>query len=317
MRILYNGVHFDYGIKTNYPSWEFYNLELGLKEFCENKGWEFRCFNPDLYSLETRWNELGNVIASFQPDYTFAVNFNSNHDIPENLANLLHKQDGKLIEFHCDPVRRFLELSNRKGFVDHFITTDSRTISWYEDKKMSVINSQYAVSSAYQDLGLERNIDVCFIGQKYGWREQAIKLLRSHSVNVDLYGKFWNKNDDSEMISFEKMINVLSRSKICLSFLGAFPGTMAPDQLKARVFEATALGCCVVSTPSFNLQDYFRENEEVVVSEKISQMADQIKELLADNNKRIAIAKSGQHRTLNDHTWQKRFTNIFNQIGVA
>lgn len=313
-KVLYSAVLYDYGIKNNGPGYEHFNLELGLKDFCAAKEWDFIAFNPDKYPEKSRFERLKEEIVEFQPDYLFSVNFNDSHDVPREAADILHTLGGKLIEFHCDPVRRFLELSKRKRFVDWFITTDERTLGWYENLQMKVINSQYAVSSIYKTLNTERDIDVSFVGQSYGWRKDAIRILQKNGVDVQVFGKFWNKEDDSEMISFDKVLNILSRSKICISFLGSFPGTAAPDQLKARVFEATAMGGCLVTTPSFNIDNYFIDKKEIFVCDKMTIMADTVKELLSNNNKRMEVAKAGKERTLTEHTWEKRFESIFSQI---
>lgn len=320
-KILYHGVYFDYGLKHLWPSYEYYNLEWGLRDFCIRQGWTLQTFHPDQFSPETRWQEFGNLISEFQPDYFFGVNFNEDHDLPENLASLLKKQDCKLIEFHCDPVRRFSELTaNRRRFIDYFITTDSRTTGWYQEwykKPLNVINSQYAISTAYKDWNyIERDIDVSFIGQKYGWREQAINILRKHGVNVQLYGKFWEKQDDSGMISFSEMLEILNRSKIVINFLGTFPGTAAPDQIKGRTFEIPACGACQVSTPAFNLEDYFKNGEEIIICDKITEMAEQIKELLSNDKKRLTIANAGNKRVWDSHTWNLRYQDIFKEIGA-
>ena len=64
-----------------------------------------------------------------------------------------------------------------------------------------------------------------------------------------------------------------------------------------------------------NLRDYYAD-QEVAIFSSTEDLINQAKELLKDTSKREAIALAGYRRTLAEHTYEKRFNEIFKAMGL-
>lgn len=73
-----------------------------------------------------------------------------------------------------------------------------------------------------------------------------------------------------------------------------------------RLYEATGVGACLLTDARGNLCELFEPEKEVVTYSSVDECIDKVKWLLANPEKRKAIAFAGQERTLKDHTWEKR-----------
>lgn len=73
-----------------------------------------------------------------------------------------------------------------------------------------------------------------------------------------------------------------------------------------RLFEATGVGTCLVTDWKENLYELFEADHEVVTYRSNEECVEKIKWLLDNPKEREKIAKSGQIRTLRDHTFDKR-----------
>lgn len=83
-----------------------------------------------------------------------------------------------------------------------------------------------------------------------------------------------------------------------------------------RLFEATGAGVCLLTEDRDNLGDMFEAGEELFACKSPKDAARIIDELLADDSRRSAVAKAGQNRTLQEHTYQHRMQEL-SQILVS
>lgn len=90
-----------------------------------------------------------------------------------------------------------------------------------------------------------------------------------------------------------------------------------PDQIKGRNFEIPGCGGFLLTEPAENLEDYYEIGKEVVCFDGVDDLIDKIKYYLAHEDERIAIARAGYERTLREHTYERRFNEIFKKIGVG
>lgn len=77
-----------------------------------------------------------------------------------------------------------------------------------------------------------------------------------------------------------------------------------------RLYEATGMGACLLTDNKSNLRTLFEPRSEVATFESPESCADRIRHLLAHPLEREAIALAGQHRTLRNHTYLNRMTDL-------
>ena len=63
-----------------------------------------------------------------------------------------------------------------------------------------------------------------------------------------------------------------------------------------------------------DLESYYEEDREVVCFETISELIDKIHYYLSHEDARNAVAEAGYRRTLYEHTYVHRLTDIFRQL---
>ena len=77
-----------------------------------------------------------------------------------------------------------------------------------------------------------------------------------------------------------------------------------------RLFEATGVGTCLLTDWKTNLSELFEPDAEVVAYRDAVECVEKVKYLLAHEAERRSIAAAGQRRTLADHTFTSRASQI-------
>lgn len=80
-----------------------------------------------------------------------------------------------------------------------------------------------------------------------------------------------------------------------------------------RLFEATGMGCLLITDKKVNNDDFFVVNKEIIEYSDPDDLVKKIKYYLKHDQKRITISRAGQRRTIKDHTYKMRMGQL-NQI---
>jgi GT2 family glycosyltransferase len=108
----------------------------------------------------------------------------------------------------------------------------------------------------------------------------------------------------------------MSRSRICLNLSNA----STPDQeglaqqIKGRHFEIPVCGAMQLTDAVAGLDEYFVDGEEAVVASSADELIAKARHYLANPDERDAIAQAGRNRALAEHTYERRFSDIFTRI---
>jgi spore maturation protein CgeB len=89
------------------------------------------------------------------------------------------------------------------------------------------------------------------------------------------------------------------------------------DQIKGRNFEVPGCGGFLLTQPADDLENYFEFDREIVCASTTDDLIDRIRYYLSHDAERETVAACGLARTLRDHTYERRFTEIFRAIGVS
>ena len=115
------------------------------------------------------------------------------------------------------------------------------------------------------------------------------------------------------------MIKMYSRSKISLGFSSCGDTHLTRRrilQVRLRDFEAPMSGAFYMVEYMEELEEFFESGKEIVCYHDKADLADKIKYYLAHDAEREAIRQAGYRRAVNDHTWHKRFEEVFKQMGL-
>jgi hypothetical protein len=108
------------------------------------------------------------------------------------------------------------------------------------------------------------------------------------------------------------MYALLRRSNITINHHGDVP----PFANNMRLYEATGMGCLLVTDYKDNLHEMFEPEREVVTYRDGAECVDKILFYLDERNRgeRDKIAAAGQRRTLHEHTYQARMKHLLELI---
>jgi hypothetical protein len=157
--------------------------------------------------------------------------------------------------------------------------------------------------------------DVSFVGGGYGWRPVFIRrlqrLLAPAGVEVACFGPRWPAGP----LSDEEMVRLYSRSRINLGF-GGVASSRRLTCLKGRDFEVPMSGGLYLTQQNPELERVFDVGREIVTYRDEAGCARTILDLLADPDRAAAIRRAGRARCLRDHTWERRWAQVFELAGL-
>jgi spore maturation protein CgeB len=161
------------------------------------------------------------------------------------------------------------------------------------------------------------DIDVSFVGTVSADHRQRIALLLAVAARYNL--KLWGNLPQALPASsplhrcFQgevwgaEMYQVLRRSRITLNSHIDLAGREAGNM---RLFEATGAGAFLLTDFKDNLDTLFAPDREVAVWRSTDDCLNAIDRYLGDDRSREEIARAGQARTMVQHTYRHRTTEI-------
>ena len=96
----------------------------------------------------------------------------------------------------------------------------------------------------------------------------------------------------------------------------AFKASMWNNQIKGRNFEISGCGSFCLTEYADDLERYYEIGREVECFSSSNEAVEKIRYYLEHGAEREEIARAGHERTLRDHTYEKRFVEIFKTIGL-
>lgn len=146
-------------------------------------------------------------------------------------------------------------------------------------------------------------------------RARAELLTSFHEIPVHVFDEKWKNylQDDfpnihvHPAISYEETFTIMQHSKVVLnnSIRSAWGGN-------ERIVNAMMCGAIAVTNTNPFIEAYFDTNHELIAykHEDLNFLEPQIQDLLSQDVKRIAVARLGQKKTLEENTWDDRVNTI-------
>ena len=345
-KIVYTGLESENYNPERRPSFEYENFYLSLKNMPGAQVIEYPYEMIATLGKKKFNEELLRLVREVKPDLFFAFMFTDELTI-RTLEQI--KQLTTSLAWFADDHWRLWNYS--RYYAPHFtwaVTTWSAAPEIYAKYGIkNVIRSQWAANPKYwQPINAPRDIDVSFIGQRNSAREKIIKDLRHAGINVWVAGWGWSEG----RLSCEEIVRSISRSKINLNFnapperwrlrllgrlfLRRSCGRIVPDfgrvmdnfkswmhmsvpQIKARPFEILACHAFLISGYADDMDQYYEDGKEIVYYD--GSVEDLVRKIRYYGNReaeRKRIAQAGYERTIREHTYEKRFEEIFRKMGL-
>lgn len=344
VKVVYSGIQAENYNPKRKPSFEYNNFYLTLKNMPGIEVVEYP-YDTILAMGKKKFNEdLLQLIRREKPDLFFAFMFSDELD-KGTLDEI--KKITKSVAWFADDHWRIYNYS--RFYAPHFtkvVTTWSLAPLVYATYGIeNVIRSQWACNpTIWRPLQVKKEIGVSFVGQRTMARVRAVSKIQEAGVPVYTRGWGWPEGRASE----EEMVKIFSASKVNLNlnnppniFLPRLLGRLllarslnkfAPSldmisnfkswkntsvpQIKARPFELAGCGAFVISGLADDMGRYYTESKEMVFYEDVDDLIKKIKYYLKSEKERERIAEAAYKRTLAEHTYEKRFENIFREIGL-
>ena len=316
MKVLYVALKYNYGQPSQGYGVEHYHFYHTLVRM----GHDILYFDMMLmqHGRESMNKRLLEVAKREKPDLMFTV-LHTNELEKTVVREISESPDTVTLNWFCDDLWRFDNYSRYWApCFNGVITTAPSALPKYAHLGYSgVIKSQYACNHfLYRKLDLPLKYDVTFVGQPHSDRREIIQSLRDAGINVHAWGNGWK----SGRLSQEEMIRVFNQSRINLNLSKASTPDTGDDQyteqLNGKSFEIPGCGGFQLSGSAGDLHNYYEIGKEVVCFEEVDDLREKIYYYLSNEDERAAIAQAGYQRTLRDHTYVHRFTNIFKRLGL-
>lgn len=197
--------------------------------------------------------------------------------------------------------------------VDIVLTTCADTCSWYGIEGCPALFWPLASDATLFGTAPDskRDIDVLFIGNRYGVRGKIIAHLQRQGIAVDCYGGGWPNG----YVNAEQMISLSKRARIILG-IGSVGHCADVYTLKLRDFDAMMTGALYVTHRNRDLTRLFREGEEIEYYESPQEAAEKIRHYLDHPEAREKIGQRGMQTAMARDTWDQRLGSTFVQLGL-
>lgn len=309
--ILYVGSKYDYGHREWGLSYEHYNFYHTLLNM------EYSLIYFDYAGLKQKYGAekvsrmLREAVYYYHPHILFYCHYHDfiSHSVWSEISNELPT---KTVIWQTDDHVEYEETRPVWKLFNLVVTTDKEG---YDKRKKegfsNVLLSQWGCNPfLYRDLNMPRKHDVSFVGRNHGKRKEVIESLKKQGIRIDVFGPGWKSGSDfSDRISQADLIKIYNQSKISLNL--SLASKKNKITIKGRDFEVPACGSLLLTQGSGQIEKYFIPGKEIVTYKDMDDAAEKIKYYLKHNDERERIRLAGQKRCLSDHTWPKRFEEIF------
>ncbi|MFC8798176.1 glycosyltransferase [Promicromonospora sp. NPDC057138] len=240
-----------------------------------------------------------------------------------------------------DPVH-FEDFLDSAKLFDRVYTTDVGRVPAYAEAlghdRVGVLEfaAQPAIHNPVRLHGEGPQRDVAFAGtyfaHKYPERREQMDLLLGGALDassklergLEIFSRFRGKDEKYQFpapldqrvvgsLDYDRMLTAYREYKV---FLNVNSVVDSPSMCARRIFEITASGTPVVSTPSAAVGEYFPGDEVFVVPDRDS-AASTVRALVRSPELRDRAVHKGQRRIWREHTYSARAQKVLHSVGLA
>lgn len=121
-------------------------------------------------------------------------------------------------------------------------------------------------------------------------------------------------------IPFQKIASVFSAYEVVLNFSNVWAdgrsGSALIPHVRLRDFEGPMCKTCYITGYTDEIAEFYELGKEIDTYRTSEELVDKTKFYLAHPTEAEQLREAGYQRALHDHTWQRRFQDLFQKIGV-
>ena len=219
---------------------------------------------------------------------------------------------------------------------EHFRLDDYRALG-----ARPIYCQEAANPQVYQPRDVPVEWDIAFCGQSYGERPDIVLWLRAQKSRCSRLGRAlgisrrpalpkpfaprWLSKPRGlppqavgGILDDSALVDLYSRVRINLGFAAVDetrPGQRI-TQVRLRDFEVPMSGGFYLTEHTDELAEFFTPGIEIETWRTREELRDKCRYYLAHDEERRRIAAAGRARALREHTWEKRFTAAFQEMGL-
>lgn len=198
------------------------------------------------------------------------------------------------------------------GSVDVHLTNSPDIMRWYIGEGVPVYFMPQGVNpKIFRPMDVEKTLDVCFIGKRYGMRGRLVEALRNAGVRVTCFGGGWG----TRSITDDEKVEVYNRARINLG-IGGTGVSERMTCIKGRDFEVPATNSLYLTTYNPELSHLYDLGKEILCYLNEIDCVETVRYYLERPDEAQAIARAGRERVLRDHTWTNRFVGLLRWMGI-
>jgi spore maturation protein CgeB len=309
----------NYGDPARGLGYEYVNFLPALRRL----GWAvtvFESLDRNRYSDFAEMNRmLVEVVQREEPDLLFCVLLG--YEVWTETLDLIRSAGRALvINWGTDDSWKYEGFSRYLApHVDVWATTsEAAVVQARRDGHDNVVQTQWAASRDFLAEPLPASQcrrAVTFVGSAYGNRIGWVNALRARGIEIECFGHGWPAGS----VSAEEVLHIYRDSVLTLNFgdSGLHLKGLKPyrsRQIKARVFEVTGAGGCLLTEDAEHLDAYFAPGREILLFSSPDDLARSVRRYLDNPRERDAIARAGHERTRREHVYDERFTRLIEEV---
>lgn len=308
----------NYGDPARGASYEYANFLPALRKLGHQVAF-FESYNRKAYRDFAELNrKFLEKVQTEKPDLILCVLMHYELWL-ETLQLVREGTDAVLLNWSTDDSWKYEQFSKFVAPAFHtYATTYPEALAKFKrDGQHHAVLTQWAASS--ETLAEPLPAAQClhgasFIGTAYGNRPQWIAALARHGIKVECFGHGWKNG----AVSAQEIPGIISGSLISLNFAdsgmvvnGVVPGRSR--QIKARVFEVPGAGGFLLTESADGLNQVYKNGTEIAVFGGLAELVEKISYFTTHPEERDRVALAGHIRTRNEHTYEMRFGQLFNE----
>jgi spore maturation protein CgeB len=201
--------------------------------------------------------------------------------------------------------------ADRAVFLDHLYTNGIAVRAWgagWQARKKLDITTAKAALALIED---ERFDGITRILRRRAAVATAPAINGQDTIDTQAYG--------GPRLLHRDLVRMFSQSKVSLGFATAGDSHTSANRLthlRLRDFEAPMCGALYMTEHQDELAEYFEVGSEVLAYENKEDLLEKVRYYLRRPEQAERIRHAGLGRAQRDHTWERRFDELFTELGL-
>ncbi len=192
-------------------------------------------------------------------------------------------------------------------YIDLTLTSALECVDWYlKEECPAIFFPEASDPNIFRAIpNISKIHDICFVGGRYGIREEIVCALREAGISVVAYGSGW----ENGRLETKEVPRLFAQSKIVLG-IGAIGHCSDLFALKMRDFDGPMSGSLYMTHDNPDLYQMYDVGKEIVTYCNIDECIRKAGYYITHDREREKIARAGMRRVIKEHSWDRRFKDI-------